>query len=79
MTEIRTIKESEGEAFLQLLCNVFKLDFDRAFSIFFSEPLFDLDRKWAMFDGPDMISISTTSPSGIWMGQSNWNRGTPPG
>ncbi len=62
MTEIRTIKESEGEAFLQLLCNVFKLDFDRAYSIFFSEPLFDLDRKWALFEGPEMISILTTSP-----------------
>jgi GNAT superfamily N-acetyltransferase len=62
MTDIRTIRESEGEAFLQLLCDVFELDFNRAYDIFFTEPMFDLDRKWALFEGPQMVSILTTTP-----------------
>ncbi len=62
MTDIRPIREAEADDFLQLLCDVFKLDFDRAHPIFFREPLFDLNRKWALFEGPDMVSILTTTP-----------------
>ena len=29
---------------------------------FFTEPLFDLSRKWALFDKGRMVSILTTSP-----------------
>lgn len=62
MTEIRPIRETEAEAFLQLLCDVFKLDYNRAYDVFFSEPMFDLQRKWALFEGGEMISILTTTP-----------------
>jgi GNAT superfamily N-acetyltransferase len=62
MTEIRPIHESEGETFLALLCDVFELDYYRAEGIFFTEPMFDLNRKWALFDGPEMVSILTTVP-----------------
>lgn len=62
MTEIRNIHAEEGEAFLQLLCEVFQLDFNRAYDVFFAEPLFDLSRKWALFEGREMVSILTTTP-----------------
>ncbi len=60
MTEIRPIEEPEAEGFLQLLCTVFDLDYSRAHSIFFAEPLFDLSRKWALFERGRMVSILTT-------------------
>ncbi|HWD40815.1 MAG TPA: GNAT family N-acetyltransferase [Fimbriimonas sp.] len=62
MTEIRPIHNSEADAFLDLLCEVFGLDSTRARGIFFTEPLFDLSRKWALFEGREMISILTTTP-----------------
>jgi GNAT superfamily N-acetyltransferase len=62
MTEIRTIREDEGEDFLRLMCDAFGLDFNRAYDVFFSEPLFDLNRKWALFEGREMVSILTTCP-----------------
>lgn len=62
MTEIRTIRENEGEAFLRLMCDTFGLDFNRAYDVFFTEPMFDLDRKWALFEGREMVSILTTTP-----------------
>lgn len=62
MIEIRTIAHEEGETFLELLCGVFELDFHRAESIFFTEPMFDLERKWALFEDGEMVSILTTVP-----------------
>ncbi|MBI1331639.1 MAG: GNAT family N-acetyltransferase [Armatimonadetes bacterium] len=62
MTEIRTIRPDETDAFLRLLCNVFNLDFARAQTLFREEPLFDLNRKWALFEGGQMVSILTTTP-----------------
>ena len=62
MTEIRPIHEGEGEAFLRLMCSAFGLDFNRAYDVFFTEPFFDLSRKWALFEGREMVSILTTSP-----------------
>ncbi len=62
MNEIRPIRDGEAEAFLELLCEVFELDYSRAQGIFFSEPMFDLQRKWALFDRGQMISILTTVP-----------------
>lgn len=60
--EIRPIRANEAESFLFLLCDVFELDFNRAHRIFFTEPMFDLNRKWALFDAGEMISILTTVP-----------------
>ncbi len=62
MIDIRPIKEGESDEFLRLLCEVFGLDFNRAHDVFFTEPLFDLNRKWALFEGNEMVSILTTSP-----------------
>ncbi len=62
MIDIRPIHRRESEPFLRLMCDVFGLDFNRAYDVFFTEPLFDLNRKWALFDGPEMLSILTTSP-----------------
>ena len=60
--ETRPIRAAEAETFLHLLCNVFDLDYNRAHRIFFTEPMFDLSRKWALFDGGEMVSILTTVP-----------------
>ena len=69
MREIRPIRTEEADTFLELLCGVFNLDLARAHSIFFTEPLFDLSRKWALFDSGEMVSILTTTP--LWFG---WGR-----
>jgi predicted N-acetyltransferase YhbS len=62
MREVRRIQAQEADRFLRLLCRVFDLDHGRAHSIFFSEPLFDLSRKWALFEGDQIVSILTTVP-----------------
>lgn len=62
MIEIRPIQYTEADAFLQLLCDVFDIEFQRAKSVFFAEPSFDLNRKWALFESGKMISILTTTP-----------------
>lgn len=62
MTVVRPIESAEAPAFLHLLCEVFNLDVGRAESIFYSEPFFDLNRKWALFEGGQMRSILTTVP-----------------
>lgn len=62
MVECRPIHEHESEAFLGLLCDVFHLDRERAASIFYSEPFFDLTRKWALFEEGEMRSILTLTP-----------------
>jgi N-acetylglutamate synthase-like GNAT family acetyltransferase len=62
MIEIRTIREAEAPDFLRLLCEVFELDYDRASGVFFHEPMFDLRRKWGLFESGEMVSILTTVP-----------------
>lgn len=62
MTEIRTIRADEADQFLHLLCDVFELDFGRARHIFFHEPFFDLNRKWALFSNGEIVSVLTTVP-----------------
>lgn len=59
---VRTIREHETSDFLSLLCEVFDLDPSRAESVFRNEPFFDLDRKWALFEGERMVSCLTTVP-----------------
>jgi len=62
MIEIRPIHPHEAEPFLRLLCEVFDLDFGRARSVFFTEPLFDLQRKWALVEDGHLVSVLTTVP-----------------
>lgn len=62
MSEIRTIESYEADEFLTLLCDVFDLNFARAHSIFFNEPLFDLSRKWGLWQEGRLVSILTTTP-----------------
>jgi N-acetylglutamate synthase-like GNAT family acetyltransferase len=62
MIEIRTVQPAEAEEFLRLLCDVFELDVERARGVFFKEPMFDFDRKWALFEDGRMTSILTTVP-----------------
>ena len=69
MVECRTIREDESDRFLNLLCTVFHLDKDRASSIFYSEPFFDLDRKWGLFVDGRMVSILTTTPMEFGFGK----------
>lgn len=59
--EIRPVELDEAPAFLKLLCECFHLDLDRAGSVFYTEPFFDLKRKWALFEGDQIITILTTS------------------
>jgi GNAT superfamily N-acetyltransferase len=70
LTEVRPIRPHEADDFLELLCRVFGLELERARSIFFTEPMFDLRRKWALFEGPAMLSILTTVPL-----EFGWGRG----
>jgi hypothetical protein len=44
------------------MCTAFSLDFSRARSVFFTEPYYNLDRKWALFDTGRMVSVLTTTP-----------------
>lgn len=62
MTDIRPIRPTEADDFLRLLCDVFRLDVNRAREVFFSEPLFDLQRKWGLFENGTLITILTTTP-----------------
>lgn len=62
MTEIRPIREHEVDPFLELMCEVFALDFNRAYPLFREEPMFDINRKWALFEGQEIISVLTTTP-----------------
>ncbi|HLK15595.1 MAG TPA: GNAT family N-acetyltransferase [Fimbriimonadaceae bacterium] len=59
---IRPIAPDEAAEFLDLMCTVFDLEVERAKSVFYKEPLFDLERKWAVFSEGDMVSILTTVP-----------------
>jgi len=68
--EIRPIVDSEAVTFLQLVCDVFELDFARARTVFFNEPFFDLSRKWALFDEGQMAAVLTGVPL-----QFGWGRG----
>jgi N-acetylglutamate synthase-like GNAT family acetyltransferase len=62
MIEARPIRESEADTFLRLLCDVFGLDYARARTVFYTEPYFDIQRKWALFVGDRMVSVATTTP-----------------
>lgn len=62
MTDIRPIRLDETDIFLKILCDVFELDFFRAQSLFKEEPMFDINRKWGLFEGGEMVSILTTTP-----------------
>jgi len=62
MIEVRQIQEGEVARFLELLCEVFELDHGRATTVFYSEPFYDLRRKWALFENGHMASILTTTP-----------------
>lgn len=62
MVKIRPVEGDEADSFLALLCRVFELDIGRARGVFFSEPLFDLRRKWALFEQGRIVSILTTVP-----------------
>jgi predicted N-acetyltransferase YhbS len=69
MTEIRSIRLDETDVFLRILCEVFDLDFFRAQHLFREEPFFDIDRKWALFEGGEMVSILTTTPLSFGWGK----------
>lgn len=58
----RPIDDSETEEFLSLLCTAFGLEISHARSVFYTDPSYDLARKWALFDGGRIMSILTTSP-----------------
>lgn len=62
MTVMRPIHEHESTSYLNLLCEVFSIDRHRAEGVFYNEPGFDLNRKWALFESGHMISILTTNP-----------------
>lgn len=62
MIELRPIKVEEAEQFLRLLCKVFALDFRRASDVFYREPLFDINRKWAAIEKDEIVCTLTTVP-----------------
>lgn len=62
MIDIRPIVAAEADAFLALLCSSFEIDFDRVRGVFFQEPMFDLNRKWALFENEALVSVLTTVP-----------------
>ncbi len=62
MKQIRPITQDEAPEFLTLLCSIFELDVARASTIFYSEPFFDVNRKWATFIDGRIVAILTTTP-----------------
>lgn len=62
MIEIRPIKSDEASTFLGILVECFGLDPARARQAFHSDPLFDINRKWALFDAGEIRSILTVTP-----------------
>lgn len=62
MITVRPIQATEAEPFFSILCESFDLDAQRARPIFFQDPAFDLNHKWALFDGGEMQSILTSTP-----------------
>lgn len=62
MKEIRPILEHEADEFLRIVCSVFNLDFNKARNVYYTEPFFDLKRKWALIENNKLISILTTTP-----------------
>lgn len=60
---------AESGEFLALLCEVFGLDPNRAGSIFYTEPFFDLHRKWALFVDGKVTTILTTTPMDFGFGR----------
>jgi GNAT superfamily N-acetyltransferase len=71
MREKRPIRQEEAEEFLRLMCDVFGLDLARARTVFFGEPMFDLDRKWALFEHGRMLSVLTTTPLSFGWGRAH--------
>lgn len=69
MIEIRTIHENEIPLFLDLLCKVFHLNPKKVKTAFFSEPFFDIHRKWALFENGKICSILTTTPLILGIGK----------
>jgi len=61
MTEVRPIRTEEAASFLQILVDSFGLDLARARQAFYADPLFDINRKWALFDAGEMQSILTVT------------------
>lgn len=57
----RPIQPNEADAFLRLLAGAFHLDISRARQAFYADPMFDLNRKWALFENHQMRSILTTT------------------
>lgn len=62
MITVRPILATEADTFFSILCESFELDAHRARPIFFQDPGFDLNHKWALFDGDEMHSILTSTP-----------------
>lgn len=62
MIVARTIRADEADEFLAVLCEIFELDYPRARPVFFSEPFYDLSRKWALFVEGRIVSVLTTVP-----------------
>lgn len=62
MSVARRVTLEEESIFLRLLCDVFDLDFRRASSIFFAEPLHDSRQNWGLFVGDKLQSILTLTP-----------------
>ncbi len=62
MIEVRRIVSAESRLFLKLICDVFDLDISRADSVFYSEPFYDINRKWGVFEDGRMVSGLTTVP-----------------
>jgi len=62
MIETRIVTLEEETEFLRILCDVFELDFSRASTIFFSEPLHDIRQNWGLFQNGRLQSILTMTP-----------------
>lgn len=69
MKEIRSIRAAESEEFLKVLCQIFDLNYQQALHVYFNEPMYDLNRKWAYFIDGKMVSILTTSPLNFGWGK----------
>ena len=62
MIAIRQIRENEGQAYLEALCRHFGLSAERSARAFFGDPLYDLKKRWAVFEDDAIVATASTTP-----------------
>src|ERR1043166_1319981 len=66
--EIGTVKESELDSLLRLMCEAFSLPYVEARKIFYADPYFDLNNKLVLRVADRIVSCLTLVETSCWIG-----------